>query len=114
MDGRCNINWALYHPDANGMWTPLGAFLVRVAYVVVFFPALDVTSVYPLNVMVSRSRPQRLDKPFIKGYLFIHSLLCFVSVFHIIEGFNDWGGWGYDDFIPGEVTETAPSGDETT
>ena len=29
-------------------------------------------------------------------------------------GFNDWGGRGYDDFIPGEVTETAPSGDETT
>ena len=84
MDGRCNINWALYHPDANGMWTPPGAFLGRAAYVVVFFPALDVTSVYPLNVMVSRSRPQRLDKPFIKGYLFIHSLLCFVSVFHMI------------------------------
>ena len=30
------------------------------------------------------------------------------------EGFNDWGGWGYDDFIPEEVTKTAPSGDETT
>ena len=31
-----------------------------------------------------------------------------------VEGFNDWGGWGYDGFIPGEVTKTAPSGDETT
>ena len=27
---------------------------------------------------------------------------------------NDWGGRGYDDFVPGEVTKTAPSGDETT
>ena len=30
------------------------------------------------------------------------------------EGFNDWGGRGYDDFVPVEVTKTAPSGDETT
>ena len=67
VNGSCNINWVLYHPGANGLWTPLGAFLGRaVAYFVVFFPALDVTSVYPLNVMVSRSRPQRPDKPLIK------------------------------------------------
>ncbi|CAM9564587.1 unnamed protein product [Ascophyllum nodosum] len=53
VNGSCNINWVLYHPGANGLWTPLGAFLGRaVAYFVVFFPALDVTSVYPLNVMV--------------------------------------------------------------
>ena len=32
----------------------------------------------------------------------------------VIEGFNDWGGWGYDDFVPGDDTKTAPSGDETT
>ena len=31
-----------------------------------------------------------------------------------IEGFNDWGGRGYDDFVPGEVIKTAPSEDETT
>ena len=31
-----------------------------------------------------------------------------------VEGFNDWGGRGNDDFIPGEVTKTTPSGDETT
>ena len=31
-----------------------------------------------------------------------------------LEGFNDWGGRGYDDFVPGEVTKIAPSGDETT
>ena len=30
------------------------------------------------------------------------------------EGFNDWGGRGYDDFVPGEVIKTAPSGDKTT
>ena len=30
------------------------------------------------------------------------------------EGLNDWGGRGYDDFVPGEVTKTAPSGDMTT
>ena len=29
-------------------------------------------------------------------------------------GFNDWGGRGCDDFVPEEVTKTAPSGDETT
>ena len=23
VDGSCNINWVLYHPGANGMWTPL-------------------------------------------------------------------------------------------
>ena len=32
----------------------------------------------------------------------------------ITEGFNDWEGQGYDDFVPGEVTKTTPSGDETT
>ena len=30
------------------------------------------------------------------------------------EGFNDWGGRGYDDFVPGKVTKTAPCGSETT
>ena len=30
------------------------------------------------------------------------------------EGFNDWGGRGYDDFVPGELIKTAPSGDRTT
>ena len=27
---------------------------------------------------------------------------------------NDWQGREYDDFVPGEVTKTAPSGDDTT
>ena len=30
------------------------------------------------------------------------------------EGFNDWGGRGYVDFVLGEVNKTAPSGDRTT
>ena len=30
------------------------------------------------------------------------------------ECFNDWGGRGYDDSVPGEVTKTTPSGDRTT
>ena len=28
--------------------------------------------------------------------------------------FNDWGGRGYDDSVPGEVTKTPSSGDRTT
>ena len=31
-----------------------------------------------------------------------------------LEGFNDWGGRRYDNFVPGEVTKTAPPGDRTT
>ena len=27
-----------------------------------------------------------------------------------VRGVHDWGGWGYDDFVPGEVTKTAPPG----
>ena len=30
------------------------------------------------------------------------------------EGFNDWGGRGYDDFVPVRVAKTAPSGERTT
>ena len=30
------------------------------------------------------------------------------------ELLNDWGGRGYDDSVPREVTKTAPSGDRTT
>ena len=33
---------------------------------------------------------------------------------HTLEGFNDWGGRGYDDFVPAEVTKIAPFRDETT
>ena len=38
----------------------------------------------------------------------------FLVLGELCEGFNDWGGRGYDDFVPGEVTKTAPSQDETT
>ena len=39
-----------------------------------------------------------------------------ISIFIVtsLEGFNDWGGRGCDDFVPGEVTKTPPSGDRTT
>ena len=30
------------------------------------------------------------------------------------ECFNDWGGRGYDDSVPGDVTKATPSGDRTT
>ena len=30
------------------------------------------------------------------------------------EGFNNWGGRGYDNFAPVEVTKTTPSGETTT
>ena len=30
------------------------------------------------------------------------------------ECFNDWGGWGYDDSVPGNGTKTTSSGDRTT
>ena len=30
------------------------------------------------------------------------------------EMLNDWGGRGYNDFVPGKVTKTALSGDRTT
>ena len=29
------------------------------------------------------------------------------------ESFNDWGGRGYDDSVPGVVTKTSPSEDRT-
>ena len=32
----------------------------------------------------------------------------------VAELFNDWGGRGYDDSIPGEVTKIAPSGNRIT
>jgi hypothetical protein len=32
----------------------------------------------------------------------------------IPEGFKDWGGRGYDDFVSAEITKTALSRDDTT
>ena len=31
-----------------------------------------------------------------------------------VELFNDWGGRGYDDSVPGDVTKNDPSVDGTT
>ena len=47
------------------------------------------------------------------SWIWDFDVLPFYLVIHE-EGFNDWGGRGYDDFVPGEVTKTAPSGDMTT
>eukprot|EP00904_Undaria_pinnatifida_P001044 jgi/Undpi1/10940/HiC_scaffold_3.g01466.m1 len=53
VDGSCNVNWVHYQPVGNGPAATLLATLGRfLAYFVVLFPAMDVTSVYPLNVMV--------------------------------------------------------------
>ena len=30
------------------------------------------------------------------------------------ECFNDWGGRGYDNSVPGDGTKATPSGDKTT
>lgn len=54
VDGSCNVNWTNYSPEADGPASSLLATAGRLlAYFVVLFPAMDVTSVYPLNVMVS-------------------------------------------------------------
>lgn len=46
-----------YQPVGNGPAATLLATLGRfLAYFVVLFPAMDVTSVYPLNVMVSLNK----------------------------------------------------------
>ena len=37
-----------------------------------------------------------------------------VSGISMKECFNDWGGRGYDDSVPGDGTKTTPSGDRTT
>ena len=44
-----------------------------------------------------------------------NSLLSGVVIFiYMPERFNDWGGRGYDDAVPGEVTKAASSGYRTT
>lgn len=55
VSGSCNVNWEKYTPggeDSGGV--DMVAFGGRLlAYFVVLFPVIDVTSVYPLSVMVS-------------------------------------------------------------
>ena len=38
----------------------------------------------------------------------------YVSSAYSRESFNDWGGRGYDDSVPGEAPKTTPSEDRTT
>ena len=40
----------------------------------------------------------------------IHTLLYVMTLPAQSECFNDWGGRGYDDSVPGEVIKTTPSG----
>ena len=58
--------------------------------------------------------PLRMDITLEAVELFRNYLYPRIRRFCSTEGFNDWGGRGYDDFVPGEVTKTAPFGDETT
>ena len=51
----------------------------------------------------------RCPCPYLHAWVIFHRLYGYLS-----EGFNDWGGRGCDDFVPGEVTKTAPSRDRTT
>lgn len=56
VNGSCNVNWTNYFPKGDGPASSLLATTGRMlAYFVVLFPAMDVTSVYPLNVMVRPS-----------------------------------------------------------
>ena len=36
------------------------------------------------------------------------------KLLYTVEGFKHWGGRGYEDFVPGEVTKTVPSGERNT
>ncbi|CAM9330066.1 unnamed protein product [Hapterophycus canaliculatus] len=53
VNGSCNVNWTNYAPNGDGPASSLLATAGRLlAYFVVLFPAMDVMSVFPLNVMV--------------------------------------------------------------
>ena len=41
-----------------------------------------------------------------------YSAIC--DDYTYIHTFNEWGGRGYDDSVPGEVIKTTPYGDRTT
>ena len=46
------------------------------------------------------------------GRAHIHTCYYYMGckTYTTTQEFNDWGGQGYDDFVPGEYTKTAPSG----
>ncbi|CAM9145975.1 unnamed protein product, partial [Hapterophycus canaliculatus] len=53
VNGSCNVNWENFSPSGDGPALSLLASTGRLlAYFVVLFPALDVASVFPLDVMV--------------------------------------------------------------
>ena len=56
-------------------------------------------------------KPRELARGVLLARFFLEHLLEMSSPG---EGFNDWGGRGYEDFVPGEVTKKVPFGDETT
>lgn len=49
----CNVNWEQYHPGGEGTPKAVAVLGRLLAYLVILFPALDVTSVFPLCVVVS-------------------------------------------------------------
>ena len=53
------------------------------------------------------SKPQRSSERVLPWQVTMDQIICASDLF------NDWGGRGYDDSVPGEVTKTAPSGDRT-
>lgn len=55
VSGSCNVNWQSYAPGGEdaGSMDMISSAGRLLAYFVVLFPVIDVTSVYPLNVMVS-------------------------------------------------------------
>lgn len=58
VNGSCNVNWENFSPSGDGPASPLLTATGRLlAYFVVLFPALDVASVFPLDVMVSPRSP---------------------------------------------------------
>ena len=81
-----------------------------------------VVSYFSLALSSKRARPV-VSRSVLKLKLLVAELLSFVSSptllkkFQVIskfECFNDWGGRGYDDSVPGGGTKTTPSGDRTT
>ena len=55
----------------------------------------------------------RVVKPLGDSVPFIYAPDCATTKIISSECFSDWRGREYDDFAPGEVTKTTPSGDRT-
>ena len=93
---------------------PIEIFRIQAYMTVVGLPSA--LKKYVLKLCTSLSRNEGIQ-PKLGGYSRILKYLKpFTSsiTMEIHELFNDWGGRGYDDSVPGEVIKTAPSGDRTT